>query len=171
MIILGYLFTVINYIFYCLSRFLAEKKHILFMDLIAKLFTVLGLYCLNSLSGAICFSITFFLLIAANIKERKNKKWLFLFIVFQFLYLLTFIFQYDGWPSFLVFVTSSVNLLCVWWLSPQNMRFVGGINSIFFLLYQISIKNWAGLIEILVILSNLFSYLKYSTKNKNDTQC
>ena len=161
MIILGYLFTVINYVFYCLSRFMAEKKHILFMDLIAKIFTILGLYCLNSLSGAICFSITFFLLIAANIKERKNQRWLLLFIVFQTLYLLTFIFQYDGWPSLLVFVTSSVNLLCVWWLSPQNMRFIGGINSVFFLLYQISIKNWAGLIEILVILSNLFSYLKY----------
>ena len=109
-------------------------------------------------------SITFFLLIAANIKERKNQRWLLLFIVFQTLYLLTFIFQYDGWPSLLVFVTSSVNLLCVWWLSPQNMRFIGGINSIFFLLYQISIKNWAGLIEILVVLSNLLSYLKYRKK-------
>lgn len=85
MIILGYLFTVINYVFYCLSRFMAEKKHILFMDLIAKIFTILGLYCLNSLSGAICFTITFFLLIAANIKERKK-------MVFAFHYFSGFIY-------------------------------------------------------------------------------
>lgn len=165
MIFLGYLFTVINYAFYCASRFMADKKNILFMDLIAKIFTILGLYCLSSLSGAISFSITFFLLIAANIKERKEKKWLGLFILFQVLYTLTMVLQYEGLSSILVFITSTVNLICVWWLSPQKMRFVGGLNSFLYLLYQISIKNWAGLIEILVILSNLISYLKYRKKN------
>jgi len=166
MIILGYLFTVINYVFYCISRFAAKKTTILFLDLIAKIFTILGLYCLGSLSGAICFIITFFLLIVANIKEQYNKKWMLGFIIFQSLYILTLIYQYDGLPSILIFATSSVNLLCVWWLSPQNMRIVGGINSFFFLGYQISIKNWAGLIEILVILSNALSYLKYKVQNK-----
>lgn len=164
MIILGYIFTIINYIFYCFSRFMVKKEHILLMDLIAKIFTILGLYCLNSLSGATSFCITFFLLIVANIKERKNKRWLFYFIIFQLLYLLTVIFRYDGLLSLLVFTTSSVNLFCIWWLSPQNMRFVGGINSVFYLLYQISIKNWAGLTKIFVILSNLISYLKYMKK-------
>ena len=167
MIILGYLFTVINYIFYCASRFLADKKYILLMDLIAKIFTVLGLYCLGSLSGAITFIITFFMLIFANIKERHQQKWLFLFILLQLLYFATLVYQYDGLPSILIFITSSVNMLCVWWFNPQNMRLVGGLNSVLFLLYQISIKNWAGLIEILVILSNLISYLKYRPKKKN----
>lgn len=166
MIALGYLFTVINYVFYCISRFAEKKTTILFLDLIAKIFTILGLYCLGSLSGAISFIITFFLLIVANIKEQKNKKWLLGFIIFQTLYILTVIYQYDGLPSILIFGTSSVNLLCVWWLSPQNMRVVGGFNSIFYLAYQISIKNWAGLIEILVILSNALSYLKYRAATK-----
>lgn len=35
------------------------------------------------------------------------------------------------------------------------------INCFTYLAYQISIKNWAGLLEILVILSNFFSFLKY----------
>jgi hypothetical protein len=87
-------------------------------------------------------------------------------MIFQSFYILTLIYQYDGLPSVLIFATSSVNLLCVWWLSPQNMRIVGGFNSIFYLFYQISIKNWAGLIEILVILSNALSYLKYKVKSK-----
>ena len=169
MIFLGYLFTVINYAFYCASRFMAKKEHILLMDLVAKIFTILGLYCLNSLSGAFSFTITFFLLIVANIKERKNTRWFFIFILFQALYLAIMIMQYDGYPAILIFTTSSINLFCIWWLSPQNMRFIGGLNSVLFLLYQISIKNWAGLIEILVILSNIASYLKYRKIKPNQS--
>lgn len=164
MVFLGYLFTAINYAFYCASRFAAKKEMILFMDLISKIFTILGLYCLNSLSGALSFSVTFFLLVVANIKERKNKKWTAGFIFFQLAYLFILIFNFEGISSLLVFTTSSISLTCTWWLVPQKMRIVGGLNSVLFLLYQISIKNWAGLIEILVILSNLISYLKYRKK-------
>jgi len=41
------------------------------------------------------------------------------------------------------------------------MIWFGGLNCFIYLSYQISIKNWAGLLEILVILSNLFAFLKY----------
>ena len=166
MIILGYIFTVINYAFYCASRFAPKKEQILFMNLISKIFTILGLYCLNSLSGAFSFSVTFFLILAAYIKERKKEKWTFLFIVFQLLYVAILISKFEGISSALIFTTSSISLFCVWWLPPQQMRFVGGLNSLLFLLYQISIKNWAGLIEILVFLSNLLAYIKYMKKEK-----
>lgn len=164
MIILGYLFTVINYIFYCISRFLVDKKNILLMDLIAKIFTILGLACLNSYSGAISFCITFALLIVANIKERKNKNWTLFFILFQISYVITLFLKYEGISSTLVFISCTINLICVWWLSPQKMRLLGCAGSVIYLLYQISIKNWVGLIEILVILSNFASYLKYRKK-------
>ncbi|MBO4643116.1 MAG: YgjV family protein, partial [Alphaproteobacteria bacterium] len=51
-------------------------------------------------------------------------------------------------------------LFCVWWLSPQKIRFIGGFNSFLYLAYQISIKNWAGLIEIFVIVSNFAAFFK-----------
>ena len=127
MIWLGYFFTILNYACYCLSRFMKHKKMMLLLDLLAKVFTALGLYFLDSLSGAYIFIAVFFMLIVANIKERLNKKWLFGYIFFQSLYLAILFYTYAGIPS----------------------------------IYQISIKNWAGLLEILVILSNLFSFLKY----------
>ena len=161
MIWLGYLFTALNYACYCLSRFMKQKQMMLLLDLLAKILTILGLYCLDSLSGAYAFIVSFFLLIAANIKEKLNKKWLFGYIFFQLLYLAVLYFTYDGISSILVVLSSSITLLCIWWLPPQQMRFVGGLNCFIFLAYQISIKNWAGLLEILVILSNLFSFLKY----------
>lgn len=165
MIWLGYFFTVLNYVCYCLSRFMKHKKMMLLLDLLAKIFTIFGLYCLNSLSGTYTFVVMFFFLIVANIKERLNKKWLLWYIFFQFLYLAILYKYYEGLSSILVVFTSSVTLFSVWWLPPQQMRIVGGLNCFPFLAYQICIKNWAGLLEILVILSNLFSFLKYRKSN------
>ena len=161
MIWLGYFFTILNYACYCLSRFMKHKKMMLLLDLLAKVFTALGLYFLDSLSGAYIFIAVFFMLIVANIKERLNKKWLFGYIFFQSLYLAILLYTYAGIPSILVVTTVSITLFCIWWLPPQQMRVVGGLNCFTYLAYQISIKNWAGLLEILVILSNFFSFLKY----------
>lgn len=164
---LGYFFTVLNYVCYCLSRFMKQKKMMLLWDLIAKIFTILGLYCLNSLSGAYIFVVVFFFLIIANIKERLNKKWFLWYIFFQLIYFAILYEYYEGLSSILVFITSSVTLFCVWWLPPQQIRVVGGLNCFIYLAYQISIKNWAGLLEILVILCNLLSFLKYKKQGSN----
>ena len=166
MVWLGYFFTVLNYACYCLSRFMKHKKMMLLLDLLAKVFTALGLYYLDSLSGAYIFMAVFFMLIIANIKERLNKKWLFGYIFFQSLYLAILFYTYAGISSILVVTTVSITLFCIWWLPPQQMRIVGGLNCFTYLAYQISIKNWAGLLEILVILSNLFSFLKYKKSDK-----
>ena len=161
MIILGYIFTAINYLIYCLSRFRRKKKTMLMLDLWAKILTILGLYCLGSLSGALSFVVVLCALIAANIKERLKKKWTACFILCQLLYILILIYTYQGISSALVFTTSSISLFSNWWLPPQKIRFAGGCNSIIFLTYQISIKNWAGLLELFVMFSNFASYLKY----------
>ena len=166
LIFLGYLFTVINYICYCLSRFVKTKQMMLLLDLVAKIFTIAGLYCLGSLSGAYLFVITFFLLIIANIKEKKDKKWILGYLFFQGLYIIATCMVFEGISSILVFINATLNLWCVWWLPPQKMRVVGGLNSIFYLAYQISIKNWAGLIELAVIYSNFAAYLKYKNQPK-----
>ncbi len=166
MIWLGYFFTALNYACYCLSRFMKHKKMMLLLDLLAKVFTALGLYFLDSLSGAYIFIAVFFMLIIANIKERLNKRWLFGYIFFQSLYLAILFYTYVGISSVLVVATVSVTLFCIWWLPPQQMRFIGGLNCFTYLAYQISIKNWAGLLEIFVILSNFFSFWKYKRAEK-----
>ena len=166
MICLGYFFTVLNYACFCLSRFMRHKKMMLLLDLLAKIFTAVGLYFLDSLSGAYIFMAVFFMLIIANIKERLNKRWTLGYIFFQSIYLAILFYTYAGISSILVFMTVSITLFCVWWLPPQQMRVVGGLNCFTYLAYQISIKNWAGLLEIFVILSNLFSFLKYRKAEK-----
>ena len=162
---LGYIFTVLNYACYCLSRFMKHKAAILALDLIAKIFTVIALYCFNSLSGAYVFMAVFFMLIVANIKERLHKQWLWGWVFFQSVYLMILYTTYVGLSSVLVILTTSITLYCVWFLPPQQMRFIGGWNCLTYLAYQLSIKNWAGLLEIFSFVSNFWAYFKYKNKS------
>lgn len=136
----------------------------LLLDLVSKVFTALGFYFLDSLSGVYTFIVVFFLLIVANIKERLEKRWLCGYLFFQSLYIAILFYTYAGISSILVFSAVSITLVSIWWLPPQQMRIVGALNSFTFLAYQISIKNWAGLLEILVIVSNFAAFIKYKTK-------
>ncbi len=170
MILLGYLFTVLNYVCYCLSRFMRLKKAMLLWDLMAKVFISMGLYCFGSLSGAYISMAVFFMLIVANIRERLNKKWLGSYLFFQALYLVILYYTYIGISSILVVLTVSITLFSVWWLPPQKMRLVGGLNGFTYLAYQISIRNWAGLLEIFVILSNFISFWKYRKIRQTHTK-
>ena len=107
----------------------------------------------------------FFLLIVVNIKERLHKKWLFGYIFFQILYFVILYFTYAGLSSILIVLTVSINLFSIWFLPPQQMRLISGINGFTYLAYQISIKNLAGLLEIFALLSNMISFIKYRKKD------
>lgn len=72
---LGYSFTLLNYIFYSISRFCDKKYKMLTLDLLAKVSTIVALFFMGSLSGAYSMFVSFVILIAANIKERKQGKW------------------------------------------------------------------------------------------------
>lgn len=174
MIVLGYVFTALNYVCYCYSRFVKEKKNMLLYDILAKIFTVIGLYCLGSLTGAYNMIVSLTLLITANIKERRAEKFgrvlnIVLYSVFEIAYITIMAFTFKGVPSVLITITSSITLMNIWWLPPQKMRLVGGCNSILFLTYQLTIKNWAGLLEMLVLISNFTSYLKYRRNGEENT--
>lgn len=160
-ILLGYLFTVLNYGFYCASRFLGKKQKMLTLDLLAKISSVIGLAFLGSLSGAYSMVVNVGYLISANIKERKHYRRPGLYVLFQLALLWVMIRSYSGLPSILVFCSTSIALFAVWWLPPQKMRLAGLTANCFTLAYHLSLQNWAGLCEFAVIASNLTSYLKY----------
>lgn len=158
---LGYAFTIINYVFYCSSRFCRHKRQMLLWDLMSKIAFVIGLLCLGSLSGAYSMIVTFCYLIFANIKERKNQKWPLLYVIFQALLILVMVRHYAGISSVFIFLSTSIALLSVWWLPPQKMRVAGLTANIMTLCYHISLQNWAGMCELAVMVSNLASYIKY----------
>lgn len=164
-LLMGYLFTVFNYVFYCTSRFCSKKHRMLTLDLLAKLSTFLALFFLNALSGAYSMLVSFLVLIVANVKIRRNARWLPGYILFQVVLIAIMIWKFAGISSVLVCFTSTVSLISIWWLSPQKMRIAGITTSISSLMYQLSIQNWAGMLEIIVICSNIVSFITYKRKN------
>lgn len=167
-IVIGQIFTAINYICYCGSRFAKQKYQMLLLDIVAKIFTIAGLYFMGSMSGAYSFCVNLVLLIVALYKERGNRRWLLGYVIFQTIYAAILLITFSGISSLLVFLSSSITLICIWWLPPQKMRVLGLLCSVIYTAYQVSIKNWAGLMELLVIASNLVSYIKYSNEKTND---
>lgn len=164
--ILGYIFTVFNYIFYCSSRFRKKKQKILGLDLLAKLSMILATYFLGSLSGSYSMMVSFTILVTANIKEKNGKRWPLGYLLFQTVLIAILVLRFEGISSVLAFLTSSVSLLSIWWLVPQQMRIASMVTSITSLLYQLSIRNFAGLLELIVISSNVLSFLKYRKTSK-----
>ena len=163
-VVWGYIFTAVNYVFYCISRFMYSKKDILFLNLFAKVFTVLGLYCMGSMTGVGVMSLNFIVCILCYLKERNQWKmhvvyWLLIGILITIL-----VNTFAGISSLLVFTTSVLNLTANWWLPPQQMRMTAAAGSVLYLLYQISIANWAGLLEVFSFGSNLLSWLRYREK-------
>jgi len=136
------------------------------LDLLAKLSTFVALYFLNALSGAYSMLVSFVILIVANIKIRRNGRWLPGYLFFQILLVVIMVWKFAGISSVLVFLTSTISLISIWWLSPQKMRIAGMATSISSLLYQLSIRNWAGLLEIIVIGSNILSFFKYKKADR-----
>lgn len=164
MILLGYIFTVLNYFSYCISRFAKTKLTMLYMDLLSKIFMVIALYCFRSIGGSLSFVVSFILLIIATVKERRTKYWPTGYALFQFMYLAIMAATFDGVASILIFITMSIKLYALWWMRPQGMRMLGIVASLFFIAYQLTIHNWAGLLEICVMASNATSFIKYRNK-------
>lgn len=162
--LLGYGFTALNYLLYCISRFCKKKYQMLTLDLLAKVAFVTGLVFMGSLSGAYSMLANFFWLIFANIKERKEAAWPAVYVFFQVVLVGILILQFEGISSILVFASSTITLFSVWWLPPQKMRISGVVVNVITLMYQLSIRNWAGLCELAVIASTLVSYIKYREK-------
>jgi hypothetical protein len=105
--------------------------------------------------------LIFLICIACYVKQIKNWKLAPLFWLFQVLFIIILFKTYIGISSVLVFTSCTLTLVANWWLKPQNMRLVAVFGCVIYLAYQISIANWAGLLEIFSLASNAGSYLKY----------
>ena len=164
--ILLYVLKVFNYLFYCISRFKKEKHQILYIDIISKLFVIASLWVFNSMSGVYMVSIQLLLLFVVYYKTKKNKKWNIGFILSMIALLTIALLQYEGISTILMLLSSICIIIGNWYLKPQHMRLIGIVASCFYLAYCITIKNYVGVLEIFVIISNISAYKMYLKDKK-----
>lgn len=165
MIYVAYGLTFINYVFYCSSRYMKKKEHMLLFDMIAKIVTTISFLLLNSKTGMFNMVLAFMLILYNYVEEKKETtsktQNIIVFSIATSIYIIILFLTYSDISSILVFTTSIISLISNQFLPPQKMRMAGIFNSILYLIYQLTLKNWAGLLEIIVIISNLTSWLKY----------
>lgn len=171
--IIGYVLTFINYVCYCGSRFAKKKRTMLILDLTAKIITVASTFFLGSFSGSLSMILMIVVLFASVYKENhpetvKGLVSVGIYLLLALSFSLVFIFSYQGISTILVVFTCILALTYIWWMGPQGIRFWGAVNSVIFLMYQLSIRNWMGLLEIFVFISNVVSFTKYRKKPETD---
>ena len=76
---------------------------------------------------------------------------------------------FKGLSSILIYVAANLSIYSYWWMNEQQLRVTGVFIGVLFFLYCMSIRNYMGFMELLVILSNIVSYAVY--KRKKSYEC
>ena len=166
--IFGYIFTIISYVIYCVGRYSKKKSGMLCTDILSKIIASAGFLYLRSYTAVGNMLGGIAVLCMASLKEKKHKKWIVMYVLLELMYVVILLNTMQGISSVIIFITSTISLYNIWWNNPQKMRILGIVNSIIYTGFQISIKNWAGLLEIFVISSNISSYLKYRKESSKE---
>ena len=165
MAILGNILTAISYIIFWTSRFCKNKKKILIVDNISRLITILSFLCLKNLNG---IQNTFFVLIRNELGHRvKNKKkYIAFFIMLAILFFMYYL-SFEFPSTIFIAVCGITNLIGVILCETKWLRIWGMIGSIPYILFQLSIKNYAGTIcEFITLIIMLYTFFTIEIKRK-----
>lgn len=166
--ILGYIFSIINYTFYGLGRFMKKKSAILVFCLLSLLAAAISCYFFNSLSGYYLLLTQIIVTSLAYIKEKKtfNKFLTYgIYIAAQLFITATIMYTFKGMSSVFCYISVTIAIFSVWWLNEQKMRLTGIFICLFSFLYNMTIGNYLGVLELAIIATNIISYFIYKKKN------
>lgn len=167
MIIVGQIFTTISYLIYYISRFRKKKKDILIMDNISKFFTVLSFVFLKSYDGVSATVYTYIRNKVHNMVVGNKKRVIYAFWLLLFALIIMLGIKFNGIGTVCVFITMIANLIGVMFLNSQGMRVCTMCGSIFYVIFQITIQNYAGAIgESLTFVVNGVSFSLYFKKGE-----
>lgn len=169
MILAGYIFSAINYLFYCVGRFTKKKPAILMFSLVALCMAGISNYCFGSLTGSLALFVQIPIVILSYINEKKPlQNWLrcCIYEVAFLLITLILIFTFQGITSILIYIATNLSIYSYWWMDEQGMRIAGIFIGIAFFVYCMSIENYLGFLELCVIFANLVSYAIYKNRIK-----
>lgn len=161
---LGYGITILSMVVYAAGLQLREEWQIIISQILAKILTVLCLLCFDSATGVWTSIVGFGVLTISYLREKYKRGFIPFYFIFETIYIYILVNTFDGISSILMFVGSSLSLLSLFWLREQPLRIVGLIKSCIYVVYQLSIKNWAGITELIIVYSYISSYIKYRKK-------
>lgn len=167
-LLLAYIFSIVNYSLYAIGRFMKNKSAILFFCVLSLLTAAISCFFFKSMSGFYLLLIEIFFNIAAYIKEKKQFNKIISYSVYIFTQILILLATYNsfkGISSIFCFISVAIAMFSAWWLDAQKIRLFGVLVCLFSFLYSMTIGNYIGVLELVIIAMNIVSYLVYKKKN------
>jgi len=158
---MGQLLGFVYALFLIISNFGKTTKHILFMQTIAFFFKTLHYYLLGGISGFLTSLISMIRnLIFYKIKE--SKLWTTLFIL---IYLIIGIITLKDIYTLLPVLATITYTIVINYNNPKYLRYGIFITSLTWLIYNIYIISYSGIIiQIVMIISNIIAIIKLDKK-------
>lgn len=171
MFLIGQLFITLNYIALWISRFLKEKKHILWVDILAKILTIIGFLFLGNYNGVenALFSGTKNVLSLLIIKKKTSIR-----LGFTFVYLsiiaIVYMLDFNGLATICILITSISNTFAAFMLGPQGIKIGTIIGSVTYLLFNALSGVYLGaLLEAATLILVTVSYVLSRVRSRKET--
>lgn len=156
----------VGYSLLALSYFKKVKKQILLMQIFAYIFFVIHYYLLNGITGAVCNSIGLFALISIYLFDKYNLKNKTITVgLFIILLLIANIITFQNIYSIFPLVASTIVLISFIDNNEKNIRIVGIIAAICWLIYAIVYKSYVAIaFEAVTLIDICVAYINSISK-------
>ncbi len=152
----------VGYSLLALSYFKKVKKQILLMQIFAYIFFVIHYYLLNGITGAVCNFIGLFALISIYLFDKYNFKNKTIVVgLFIILLLIANIITFQNIYSIFPLVASTIVLISFIDNNENNIRIVGIIAAVCWLLYAIVYKSYIAIaFEVVTLIDICVAYIQ-----------
>lgn len=152
----------LGYALLALSYFKKEKRQILFMQIFSYLFFLVHYYLLSGITGAICNLVGLLALVVIYFFEKyKIKNKIYVVIFFIMLLLAVNIMTYQNIYSIFPTVASIIAVASFLGNSENNIRGIGIIAAICWLVYAIVYKSYVSIVfEVITFIDVIIAFFK-----------
>ena len=157
----------VGYTTLALSYFKKEKKHILFMQIIAYIFFTIHYYLLDGIAGAICNFVGLLALITIYLFDKYKLKYKLIISIFfiLLLFIISFI-KFENIYSIFPIIASIIVIISFIAGNENFIRVIGVIAAICWLIYAIVYKSYIAIIFEVLTLINVCIAIVNSLNNK-----
>ena len=161
--ILGQILTLISYLIFWYSRFEKNKKNILLLDNISRIFAIVAFIFLGTYDGIKNTIYVILRNILGQITDKKEKHYKIIsFLLMLSILVLMYIFNFNGISTICIAICGIANLYGTIMCNEQGIRIFGMIGSGFYTAFMLITGNIIGTIcEVICFIVMLISYLKY----------
>lgn len=161
--ILGQILTLISYLIFWYSRFEKNKKNILLLDNISRIFAIVAFIFLGTYDGIKNTIYVILRNILGQITDKKEKYYKIIsFLLMLSILVLMYIFNFNGISTICIAICGIANLYGTIMCNEQGIRIFGMIGSGFYTAFMLITGNIIGTIcEVICFIVMLISYLKY----------